>query len=120
MTHVHKATGMKFECGELIEIGINETFDMTVITLWPSDEEPPIIIGYYFGGYSPETTDYYIDDWLWKRAKHAAWIECLIDIHDIVDAYRITNEDVLEEPMRDKVERTLKVLRKTLEYAFED
>lgn len=120
MTHVHKATGMKFECGELIEIGTNKTFDMTVITHWPSDCEPPIIIGYYFGGYDPEAVDFYVEDWLIKRAKDAAWLETLVDAYNIVRAYKITNEDVLEEPMRDNVERTINVLKKTLKYAFED
>lgn len=119
MTHLHKATGMKVECGALFEIGTNKTFDMTVITHWSSDEEPPIIIGYYFGNYDPETTDFYIDEWLLKRAKEAAWIDVLVDAYDIVKAYEITNEDVLEEPMKSKVERTINVLDKTLRYAFD-
>ena len=66
MKHLHKLTGLTFECGELIEFDTGKTFDMTVITLWdyPECDQPPIIIGYYFGEYDEETTNNYIDEWL--------------------------------------------------------
>lgn len=98
MKHLHKATGLTFECGELIDRSDNSTFDITVITFWhePAEDDddfaPPILINYYFGEYNPENTDYYIDQWL-KSAR---------DCKDVVDAYWLTNKDVLEEPWRTK------------------
>lgn len=98
MKHLHKATGLTFECGELIDRSDNSTFDITVITFWrePAEDDddfaPPIIVSYYFGEYNQEYTDYYIDQWL-KNVR---------DCKDVVDAYWLTNEDVLEEPWRSK------------------
>ena len=120
MTHLHKTSGAKFECGELIEIGTGKTFDMTVITHWPSDEEPPVIVGYYFGEYTPETTDYYVDEWLTQRAKDEAWLDTLFECREIVEAYLITNDEVLEDAQRDKVLRVLKAISKKMQAAFED
>lgn len=120
MTHVHDATGMKFECGELIEIGTRKTFDMTVITYWPGEYAPPVIVGYYFGEYDREATDYYIDEWFATSFKNNAWIDVLFDAHDIVDAYRITNEEVLDAATSEKVARVLSVLSRTLQRELED
>jgi len=98
MKHVHKSTGLTFECGELIDRSDNSTFDITVITFWyePAEDDddvaPPIIIGYYFGDYDRESTDYYIDQWL----------KTVRDCKDVVDAYWLTNEDLLEEPWLSK------------------
>lgn len=114
MKHKHKATGTVFECGELIEIGTNKTYDITVITYWPASGEQPTIIDYYFGEYDPETTDYYIDEWFTKRVRNNSWLDILVDIQDIVDAYRITNDGVLDAIMCEKVDRVLHTLKKTL------
>lgn len=98
MKHVHKSTGLIFECGELIDRSDNSTFDITVITFWHEPDEdddyvaPPIIISYYFGDYDRESTDYYIDQWL----------KTVRDCKDVVDAYWLTNEDLLEEPWLSK------------------
>lgn len=120
MKHVHKQSGMTFECGELIDRGANATYDMTVITYWPSGYEPPVIVGYYFGEYDPEATDFYIDEWFATSFKNNAWIDVLFDAHDIVDAYRITNEGVLDEATSERVARVLSVLNRTLQRELED
>lgn len=103
MTHLHKSSGMYFQCGELMETsaevtpdGTRKTFDITVITLWDQPgkdfDMPPIIVGYYFGEYNPKDTDYYIDQWL----------KDFNNCKDIIDAYYITNEDVLDDNWRAK------------------
>lgn len=97
MKHTHKATGLEFECGALFDNVDDYTYDITVITFWgheaaDDDVVPPIIINYYFGEYNQDLTDYYIDQWL-KNVR---------DCKDIVDAYWLTNQDVLEEPWRTK------------------
>lgn len=116
MKHLHKASGLEFECGELMEFpvnGIRRTYDMTVITFWPqgTDEEfrAPIIITYYFGEYDADATDRFIDRWL-QTAR---------DCQSIVEAYWLTNRDVLVdeeyEDVRNKITRTLAELNYTLE-----
>lgn len=121
MTHLHKASGLYFECGELMEFpvdGVRKTYDMIVITLWgctEDDPEAPIIVGYYFGEYNEETTDYYIDQWLQKQAMDDEWLKIVSDCKDIVDAYWITNEDVLEGDLRSKAQRTRTNLKRILE-----
>lgn len=110
MQHLHKASGLYFECGELMEFpvnGVRKTFDMTFITLWQDvDNEltPPIIIGYYFGDYDPEITDYYIDRWFEKQSTDSMWRKFVKDCAAIVDAYYVTNEDVLDEHAKRKVQ----------------
>lgn len=67
MKHVHRRTGQEYEIGKLIDFD-ESSYDILVITKWPdytSEElESPIIVGYYFGEYSREDTDYYIDRYL--------------------------------------------------------
>ena len=126
MKHLHKSSGLEFECGELMEHsrdiqadGIRKTYDMTVITLWSGDDESPIIVGYYFGDYDEETTDYYIDQWLQKQAMENEWLKIVHDCKCIVNAYWITNEDVLVDneygDNRSRVQRTLTNLNRILE-----
>lgn len=109
MTHLHKASGVYFECGELMDFpnrGNRKTYDMVVITLWnDSDEDilPPVIIDYYFGAYDEKTTDYYIDRWFEKQSTNGMWRKFISDCKDIVDAYWLTNEDVLEEDDKRRV-----------------
>ena len=90
MEHTHKSTGLVFDCGTIPE------FDITVITYWRQpdvdDLVPPILVSFYFGEYEADATDYYIDQWL----------KSVVDCKDIVDAYLLTNEDVLEEPWLSK------------------
>lgn len=125
MTHLHKSSGLYFECGELMEFpvnGIRKTYDMIVITLWgcsEDDPEAPIIVGYYFGEYEAETTDYYIDQWFQKQSFVRVPTNIVRDCNDIVEAYWVTNEDVLTDDeysdMRSKVKRTLTNLKEILE-----
>lgn len=119
MKHLHKKSGLMFECGELMETsvevvdGVRRTYDMTVITFWgkhaEESDKPPIIVGYYFGDYTVEDTDYYIDRWL----------QTVRDCLSIVDAYWLTNEDVLIDDefdeTRSRVQRTLTILNETVE-----
>ena len=103
MTHLHKTSGLYFECGELMDFPVKDarkTYDMTVITLWGcTDGEPdsPTIVDYYFGKYDEDTTNYYIDRWLEKQSTKEMWRKCVGDVKTIVDAYWLTNESYLEE-----------------------
>ena len=109
MKHLHKASGLEFECGELLDFpvnGIRRTYDMTVITLWKDSEEslePPVIVDYYFGEYNAEHTDYYIDRWLERQAMDRMWRRFVGDCRDIVAAYQLTNEGCLDEATERKV-----------------
>lgn len=121
MKHLHKASGLEFECGELVDcpeggpLGrrIRHTYDMTVITFWPKDTDEdfraPILISYYFGEYDAEATDRYIDRWLQSTR----------DCQSIVEAYWLTNCDVLEydefAELRNRVKRTLADINYTME-----
>lgn len=125
MTHLHKSSGLYFEVGELMEFPVKDarkTYDMSVITLWGcADGEPdaPIIIGYYFGEYDAAITDHYINEWFAKQAIEGEWLKIVRDCKDIVDAYWVTNEDVLTDDdfgiNRKKVQRTLTNLNRILE-----
>lgn len=125
MTHLHKSSGLYFECGELLEFpvnGVRKTYDMTVISLWgctEGDSDAPIIVGHYFGEYDEEMTNYYIDQWLQKQGIYNEWLKIVGDCKDIVEAYWITNEDVLQDDefsvQRSKVQRTLTNLKRILE-----
>lgn len=59
MKHIHKKTGVEYEVGKLVDFD-GKSFDITVITLWP-DTDSMVVVDYYFGDYSPATTDFYID-----------------------------------------------------------
>lgn len=129
MQHLHKASGLVFECGELVDFRecdsrVRCTYDMTVITHWnhrsfDNDLQPPVIIGYYFGEYDEATTDYYIDRWLEKQAADNLWRRTVSDCEQIVNAYWLTNEDVLRHDeyknAREKVQRTLTNLERIME-----
>lgn len=117
MKHLHKASGLVFECGELIDIredgrNVRKTYDMTVITLWTHDSfnddvQPPVIIDYYFGEYNEETTNYYIDRWFEKQSTCNMWRKFVGDVKEIVDAYWLTNHEVLEEDYKRKVQTVI-------------
>lgn len=125
MKHLHKASGKTFECGELMEFpanGTRKTYDMTVISLWEDDPDhdpqPVIIVGYYFGEYNEETTDYYIDQWFQKQAMENEWLKLVSSCQDIVNAYWLTNEDVLPDEGSlscSKVRQTLDSLNELME-----
>lgn len=121
MTHLHKASGLYFECGELMDFPVKDarqTYDMTVITLWgctEGDPDSPIIIDFYFGEYNAETTDYYIDRWLEKQSTKEMWRKFVGDVKDIVDAYWLTNHEVLEDDYKNKVQTVRTSLDNLLE-----
>lgn len=120
MEHLHKASGKVFECGALIEVGTNKTYDMTVITYWPSGEKPPELVGYYFGDYDPAATDFYINEWFLESAHNSSWIDILCDAYDIVNSYRITNEDVLDDAARERIHRVRHVFGRILRNALDN
>ena len=109
MTHLHKASGMYFECGELMEEprdGVRRTYDITVITHWQDNGEElnvPVIIDFYFGDYDPRLTDYYIDRWFEKQVANNKLDKLVRDCKDIVDAYWLTNKDYLPDITKKKV-----------------
>ena len=125
MKHLHHASGLTFECGELIDIRddgkhVRKTYDMTVITLWNNnrdedDFQSPVIIGYYFGDYDAVATDYYIDCWFEKQSTGAMWRTFVGDCASIVDAYYITNHEVLEEDYKRKVQTVRDGLKNLME-----
>ena len=71
MKHLHEASGLVFEIGELVEPDHTKTYDITVITFWPDAESgaasPVSIVDYYFGCYDKNITDHYIDEWLRRQ-----------------------------------------------------
>ena len=125
MKHLHKASGLIFECGELIDIRergmrVSKTYDMTVITLWNNNSDkddfrPPVIIGYYFGDYDAVATDYYIDCWFEKQSTSGIWRKLVGDCASIVSAYYATNCDALDDDDRRKVRTVRDGLNNLLE-----
>lgn len=71
MKHLHEASGLEFEIGELVEPGRQKTYDIMVITFWPDAESgaasPVSIVDYYFGDYDKDITDHYINEWLRRQ-----------------------------------------------------
>lgn len=71
MKHLHEASGLMFEIGELVEPDRKKTYDITVITFWPDAESgaasPMNIVNWYFGDYDKNVTDSYIDEWLRRQ-----------------------------------------------------
>lgn len=65
MKHFYDKTGQAFEVGRLVDPN-GGTYDINVIMKWDEEnfEQNPIIINYYFGDYSKEDTDYYIEQFL--------------------------------------------------------
>lgn len=97
MTHLHKKSKQTFEVGQYVDG--NETYDITVISYWKDADTqgvglPVELIGYYFGEYTPEDTDYYIDRWITNRERE---LRVLKAAQHYMDAYLTTNEDVLEK-----------------------
>ena len=122
MKHIHKATGLEFECGELTETSVcgnNKTYDMTVITLWHNDEDDltsPDIVGYYFGEYDAATTDHYIDRWFEERAMNDAWRKVVCNCRDIVAAYIAANESRLDDTDKYDARDALNTLNDIVEF----
>lgn len=71
MKHVHEASGLTFEVGELVEPDRSKTYDLSIITFWPDADSgaatPVTLVDYYFGDYDEASTDYYIDEWLQRQ-----------------------------------------------------
>lgn len=96
MKHLHKKSGQYFEVGDYIDG--DKTYDITIISYWKDPEtqgigSPVEIIAYYFGGYDQENTDFFIDRWIDNREKEK---RVLNTANKYLDAYLVTNEDVLE------------------------
>ena len=71
MKHVHEASGLTFEVGELVEPDRSKTYDLSIITFWSDADSgaatPVTFVDYYFGGYDEALTDRYIDVWLRRQ-----------------------------------------------------
>lgn len=107
MKHLHKRSGHYFEVGSYTDG--DRTYDITVISYWKDPEtqdvgSPVELIGYYFGDYDEETTDFYIDRWFDNRSKE---ISVLIAAGKYFDAYLTTNRDVLDKPTIDELEQAM-------------
>lgn len=94
MKHLHKASGQTFEVGEYIDG--DKTYNITVISYWKDADtqgvgSPVEIIGYYFGDYNEEDTDFYIDKWITNREKEIRVLQiakkCVNDYHTIDKEY---------------------------------
>lgn len=101
MKHLHVKSGQRFEVGEYRDG--EATYDITLISYWKDAETqdvggPVEIIGYYFGGYDEETTNFYIDQWIKRREDEIKTFEIA---KKYLEAYRVTNEDVLEQQVID-------------------
>lgn len=111
MTHIHEKSGLEFEVGEYRDVDGGKTYDITIISYWKDAEvegeletSPVELVNYYFGGYDEETTDRFIDRWLANRAKE---ISVLQAARDYMDAYLVTNRDVLTYPTISHLEQAL-------------
>lgn len=107
MTHLHKKSGQTFEVGEYHDG--DKTYDIQVISYWKDAEtqgvgSPVEIIGYYFGGYSKEDTDFYIDQWIKNREKE---IRVLQRAKEFVNDYYTVDKEYMEP---DKVSRMEEML----------
>lgn len=107
MKHLHEKSGQMFEIGEYRDG--EATYDITIISYWKDAEtqgvgSPVELIDYYFGGYTKELTDYYIDRWIDNRKKE---IKVLQAAKKYMDAYLITNRDVLDAQPISELEEAL-------------
>lgn len=102
MRHIHKKTGYEFVVGKY------DAEDITIISYWRNPEDdvvsPVELVNYYFGDYDAEATDHYIDKWLDNRAKEKRVLQAA---NDFMDAYLVTNRDVLEGTTIGRLERSL-------------
>jgi hypothetical protein len=107
MTHLCKRIGQTFEVGEYRDG--DKTYDITIISYWKDAEtqnvgSPVEIIGYYFGGYDEETTDFYIEQWLDNREKE---IRVLQRAKKYLNDYYIIDKEYFEPEKRSDIEETL-------------
>lgn len=83
MKHLHQRTGLTFDIGSIEDADGVHTYNMTVIMYFGENDNPPIIIGYYFGPHSEENTDTYIDRWFENNdAETNVLEECYKLVHD--------------------------------------
>ena len=107
MKHYHEKSNQYFEVGEYRDG--DKTYDITIISYWKDAEtqgvgSPVEIIGYYFGDYDEETTNFYIDKWIENREKETRVLRVA---KEYLDAYLITNEDVLEKDIVSTLQESL-------------
>ena len=98
MKHLHKKSGQVFEVGSYISPDDNKTYDITIISYWKDPEQekvgsPVEIVGYYFGGYDQDDTDYYIDRWLENRNRE---ISALQTAHKYLSDYLEVDREFFE------------------------
>lgn len=107
MKHLHKISGQTFEVGQYVDD--DKTYDITIISYWKDPEtqdvgSPVEIIGYYFGGYDEETTNFYIDEWIDNREKEKRVLNAA---KKYLNAYYTTNEGVLEAPAVSELQESM-------------
>lgn len=101
MNHIHKKSGKDYEVGVMNDFD-GSTYDMCIITKWDSScEESPTLVGYYFGKYDPEMTDYYIDKFIENQTQLKKSIKRMSD--DLV-----VNREVMEPDDIQDLENTIK------------
>lgn len=60
MEHTSK-NGKVFEIGQIYEYRGTKHYDIVIVMDWNNEDAPPIMVGFYFGEYDYETTEYYIN-----------------------------------------------------------
>lgn len=115
MNHSIAINGRTFFTAQVVDSYKNEIYDMTVIFMDRQDDLPPVLVDFYYGEPDMAVSMQYVRNYLMKSTRNNVWVDFLEDIRSIVEAYRITNEDVLDGATNEKVERVLHVLKKTLD-----
>lgn len=103
MIHIHKKTGVEYD------VGFCDTFDMSIIVRFPIDpgDEPIRIINYYFGEYDPESTDYYIDEYLKNQESLKSGLKFLEGDYLI----NCVDGDFLEPDRKKELETSIETLK---------
>lgn len=96
--HINKF-GREFFTAQVVDEYDGCTYDMTVIFMDVPDRSP-ILVSYYYGEPDLRATDIFTDNWL----------EDLKLCKDVVDAYWLTNHEVLEGNLRSKAKIACDVL----------
>jgi hypothetical protein len=97
MTHISKITGRSYQIVNGEDIAKNQSYDIKIIMDWDDNtDEVPFIINFYFGEYTYEKTEYYIE----KYSKETSQIKLLKQkLDDIIleDAWNSENLQTKEK-----------------------
>lgn len=110
MEHLHKRSGLTFEVSKY------ELDDITIITHWVMSANDgtysPRFVDYYWGDYDKSATDSYIDKYLAAQWRE---YEQLTVAAKYLDAYLLTNSDVMERKEINELERSLRYVKNRLD-----